>query len=443
MGGPGGSMGGGGFNPVEMIRRFDRNGNGMLDPDETEGPARFFLERMAQNNPRIDLSKPIPIDRLAEEMDRMRQERGGGGGFPGGPTTPQAPKEPEPLVPGFGKVEPRGSVEGFGAVGAAPTVLVEERDLREAEDRIKRYDKNNDGFLSKEELDAGRWSDNPMQYDRNRDGKLSQAELAVRYAERRLAQAGQQPQNATASRGSFQRSSGEASAWGSRGGDAGGGGGWGSRGGDAGGGGGWGSRDGGGDSRSGRGGQRSAEADAKSYRHVANEVRASDRRGLPDWFVRNDADGDGQVLMSEFSSTWNESKLADFQAFDLNGDGIITDREALLAVRNGARLGSSLSSSSGSTSAGGSSAGAATTSSASSRNASGTGGASGSSLADDEAKNLAWVKRTFERADKNQDGRLTVDEWSEMTLRPEGADTDGDGAISLEEYAAFRKKGGK
>lgn len=61
-----------------MLRRFDRNGNNTLDPDEMEGPARFFVDRMAQNNPRIDVNRPIPLDRLAEEMDRMRQERMGG-----------------------------------------------------------------------------------------------------------------------------------------------------------------------------------------------------------------------------------------------------------------------------------------------------------------------------------------------------------------------------
>ncbi len=96
MGGPGfgggfggdrggfGGFGGGSFSPIDMLRRFDRNGNNMLDPDEMEGPARFFVDRMAQNNPRIDMNRPIPLDRLAGEMDRMRQERMGGS-MPGMP----------------------------------------------------------------------------------------------------------------------------------------------------------------------------------------------------------------------------------------------------------------------------------------------------------------------------------------------------------------------
>ena len=68
--------------PVDFLRRVDENGNGMLDPNELEGRTGSFVRRMAENNPRIDLSRPIPLDRLASEFERMREERscGGGGG---------------------------------------------------------------------------------------------------------------------------------------------------------------------------------------------------------------------------------------------------------------------------------------------------------------------------------------------------------------------------
>ncbi len=62
---------------------------------------------------------------------------------------------------------------------------IQDIDIREAEERIRRYDRNNDASLDQEELNSGRWNDNPMQYDRNRDGKLQSNELAVRYAKRR------------------------------------------------------------------------------------------------------------------------------------------------------------------------------------------------------------------------------------------------------------------
>ena len=49
--------------------------------------------------------------------------------------------------------------------------------------------------------------------------------------------------------------------------------------------------------------------------------------GLPDWFARCDRDGDGQVAMAEYSSTWSESKAAEFAKHDTNGDGVITQKE--------------------------------------------------------------------------------------------------------------------
>ena len=57
---------------------------------------------------------------------------------------------------------------------------------------------------------------------------------------------------------------------------------------------------------------------------------ASERlpEGLPDFF-RQDADGDGQIEMWEYATTWSEAKAAEFASWDLNGDGIITPEECL------------------------------------------------------------------------------------------------------------------
>ncbi|MGN6546921.1 MAG: hypothetical protein ACTHK7_17840 [Aureliella sp.] len=441
-GGPPGGFSPGGFSPIDMLKRFDRNSNGMLDPDEREGPARFFLERMAQNNPRIDLNRPVPLDRLAAEMDRMRQERMGGspgGGPTGAPGTSTKPAEPEPLVPGFDKVEELPAVQGFGLADENSSIKIEERDLREAEDRIKRYDNNKDGVLSQDELSRGRWSEDPMQFDRNRDGKLNKSELAVRYAKRRL---GDQPQPGGSNNSSDPRSRmASMSPWGgggwsgrggdSRGGDSrggfsggpggfSGGGPWGGRGGDSGGGG-WGSRDdGGGDSS-----QKDKKADAKSYRSGSTRDKADSTKGLPDWFARSDANGDGQVMMHEYSTLWTDDKVAEFAKFDLNSDGIITGRECLASLKNGASA-PSVSSSTSST---------ASSSSSSSTTAS----ASTSSTASPDEARLQWAKRLIDKYDTNKDGQLTVDEWSAMVIKPDGADANKDGIITLEEYAQFRK----
>ncbi|MCA9227911.1 MAG: hypothetical protein KDA47_19960, partial [Planctomycetales bacterium] len=180
--------------PSDFLRRMDQNRNGMLDPDEMQGPARFMIDRMARDNPRIDPSKPISIDMMSREFERMRQERFGGGP-PGGSNDNSrggssrggaSSTTDDSLVPGFDVVMEYPLVPGFGAGGELFTVKAEDEDRKEAQERIQRYDRNRDGVLTREEIAGGRWSDDPFQYDRNGDGKLSESELAVRYARRRI-----------------------------------------------------------------------------------------------------------------------------------------------------------------------------------------------------------------------------------------------------------------
>ncbi|MCC6507958.1 MAG: hypothetical protein IT423_02550 [Pirellulaceae bacterium] len=420
-GGFGGAPGGSSFSPVDMLKRFDRNNNNMIDLDEMEGPARFFIDRMAQNNPRIDTKRPIPLDRLAGEMDRMRQERmGGSSGVPGMPGAPTGPTEPEPLVPGFDKVEEKPLVPGFGIPDENSSVKVEERDLREADDRIKRYDTNKDGVLSKDEMQGGRWSDDPMQFDRNRDGKLTKNELAVRYAKRRLGeQGGQATPGAPGSSSDPRSRMAGFSPWGaSRSGDNGAGGWGGARpGGDNGGG--WGTRE----------GERPAEKPAvpNSYRSPSTREKANAVKGLPDWFARSDADGDGQVMMSEFSTSWTAEKLAEFTRFDLNGDGIVTGRECLSALKNGS-----------SSPAGPTIIASTSSSSVSSSTSTGASIVSAPGASKDDA-NREWAVRQVGRYDKNKDGQLTVDEWEAMIVKPPaGTDADGNGIITVDEYVKSR-----
>jgi len=42
----------------------------------------------------------------------------------------------------------------------------------------------------------------------------------------------------------------------------------------------------------------------------------------------SDANGDGQVSMSEYSRSWSSSAVSEFRRYDLNDDGIITATEA-------------------------------------------------------------------------------------------------------------------
>lgn len=51
--------------------------------------------------------------------------------------------------------------------------------------------------------------------------------------------------------------------------------------------------------------------------------------GLPSWFARCDADGDGQVLMHEFTASWTDAEVARYAKYDINGDGALTPEEVL------------------------------------------------------------------------------------------------------------------
>jgi Ca2+-binding EF-hand superfamily protein len=194
--GRGGSSGG----MSDFISRMDTNGNGNLDPDE-QGRLRPLLERISsarrdRGSSSLDLSRPIPISRLSDEMNRMRQQReqggssrgssGGGSNLGRGDSGSLSRTDLPPLVPDFAfEDEVYIPLPSFGPEGERNTVSVTEADRKEAAQTMKRYDKNGDSILSKEEIAQARWRDDPLQQDRNRDGRLTVNELSLRYALRR------------------------------------------------------------------------------------------------------------------------------------------------------------------------------------------------------------------------------------------------------------------
>lgn len=413
----GGGMFGGGMPPflsggglADMVRRFDRNSNNMLEPNEIPGPAGFFLQRMAQNNPKIDLSKPIPIDLILSEVERMRSGMMGGGAPSGDSVTEEiSSDEPELLVPDFRLATTPAPVAGFGDSASVAKVAVTDRDRSEAEDRLRRYDRNSDGVLTADEIAGGRWSDDPMQHDRNRDGKLNVEELAVRQAERRVrkeAEAsgsdGQNPSGGTSGGSSGWSRGRDPAAQGS-------------------------SRNS--DDKKGDGNENNRFGDSKSYR-ISAGTKSLD--GLPDFFSSSDKDGDGQVTLHEFAGTLTEEKVSQFQRWDLNQDGMITAREAIAAARDGSQNNNEDASTSSSKSTRSSSA--SSSKSLSSNSKPSTSGKSGKFSDVD----LEWSKRQIAKYDKNSDGALSKDEWEKMIVKPDGADKDRDGKITAEEYAAYR-----
>ena len=259
---------------------MDANRNGMLEPNEVpeerRGMLRYLAGRMG-----VDPGKPIPLDNIGERMRRRDRDEEGGSG--------KSSDEPEPLVPGFGEEQELARVPAFGerveyalldssASQAALSKLDPERASRIrgfADSMFARYDRNQNGVLDKEEWESSRFAQGA---DRNDDGKVTKDELTAQMAE-------------FSGRRSRESDGGSSEADNSR------------------------------DSDSGNSNGR------RSYRFR----RAPERLppGLPDWFAQYDVNGDGQVAMVEYSTSWSDSKVQEFLRYDLNHDGLITPRECL------------------------------------------------------------------------------------------------------------------
>ena len=52
-----------------------------------------------------------------------------------------------------------------------------------------------------------------------------------------------------------------------------------------------------------------------------------------------DADGDGQIMMSEYAKNWDAKMLDSFDKFDFDADGVITPQECLDGIDDGAKYG--------------------------------------------------------------------------------------------------------
>lgn len=401
---------GGGFDPSMFLGRMDRNGNGMIDADEMEGPARFMLERMARSNPKIDLSKPIPLSTITESFQQMR-----GGSSSSSSTSDEVATGPSVLVPGFGVKLERPPVPGFGMNANAASIRVDEQDLRDADERIQRYDRNRDSVLDEAELRDGRWSDSPMQYDKNGDGKLTRDELAVRYAKRRM----------------------ESSSSSSSGGD---------------------SRDSR-DSRSDRDRQGYGDREREEKKEAPNpfekiaSYRLTDRdgklkrpAGLPEWFARYDVNGDNQVSMDEFVKRPSAEAIEDYARFDANLDGFITAKECLAAHKNGHIPGSGSGSGSSPSSSSSSSGATASSGSGTAGGASPASGSSasggGSSAGGVDPKMRAWVEGRVKRYDKSGDGKFDIDEYKAYNSSGDftKVDANKDGFADVDELTIERTR---
>ncbi|MCC9603474.1 EF-hand domain-containing protein [Stieleria sp. JC731] len=371
-GGRGGSRGG--FDPSSFLTRLDRNGNGTIDPDEQQGPAQFLIQRLQSTDSSIKPGQPISIKRVTEAFQKMREGGGDDSSRGGSRSNGDEGLTPELLVPGFGMEEDEEAAPtllGFGAAAEMMSVAVTEKDREDARNTIRRYDRNRNGVLDKNEI-SSRMSGNPLDFDRNKDGRLTEGELAVRYARRRETAEDSGRDNRNRDRG----------------------------------------RD--------RGGEAEivdVYGGRKSYRVLTEADLPKD---LPGYFADKDENRDGQIEMAEFAEKWDDQTVEEFFRSDLNRDGFITISEAYQAVEENASSASS-----------GSMASSRGDTDSSPRAAA----ASSGPVGEVDEKMMAYAERIIGRYDKNNDKQLVKSEYEKMLMSPIEADANKDAIVTVKEYA--------
>jgi hypothetical protein len=195
--------------------------------------------------------------------------------------------------------------------------------------------------------------------------------------------------------------------------------------------------------------------DRKFYRFKTAHERLP--KGIPDWFIEKDADRDGQVMMAEFATRWNEALVAEFVQFDRNRDGVVTPKECLAAREAGVvYTGQGVSATSALPAASHNASvkvwrktpettppvtASSTQGPAAAATAPGTvekPKADSPPAADDveiPASTLKYAISYVSMYDTNGDGALGSDEWEKMRKSPKAADRNGDGRVTPQEYA--------
>ncbi len=319
-----------------FLRSMDTNGDGVITENEVPEQRRAMLHMMAARMG-LDASQGIAISTIRDVM--LGGGRGGDGGRPpergqpaesgrrseggtprgernepgGGPADEKRIEIKDPLVPGFGTGEKPPSVPNFGervdpikrvVLGATLEEATKDVDRRmrgQVQAILRRYDRNHNRVLEREEWAA--MPGNPAEKDRNRDGKITIEELAYVPSPRE-----QWDRNRGGMGGPMGMGMGM-------------------------------DRDERSDDRGNDRPSSAAERRRASYRFLMAHERLP--QGLPDWFIDRDTDLDGQVSMSEFAEEWNDSVLREYLKYDANNDGVITPEECLSPSSSGGEEASS------------------------------------------------------------------------------------------------------
>jgi hypothetical protein len=315
------------------LRPLDANRNGLIEASEVNDQAKNYLARTAERYG-VQATFPLAIDKyrsaVVEAYLRVRGNGGPGGPPPGGPGASGGGSPTGGSRPGgLGMAQNTSTVSGFGISSSnaaiasstpnttAASSAVDERYRAYAANMLKRYDKNGNGALDRDEWNQlrGEWWKSA---DANNDGTITVEEIVGRLAGYRsrfraatttsTTSSSGTPPNSTSSSYTSATTSSSASSTASTTTPA--------------------STS---PSASSAASPTATTVVRKPYRFLTPTERLP--AGLPEWFARRDANGDGQVTLAEFSSALTDEVVAEFARFDRNNDGVVTPKECLDAAQ--------------------------------------------------------------------------------------------------------------
>ncbi|MDG2380807.1 MAG: hypothetical protein P8N76_03965 [Pirellulaceae bacterium] len=298
---------------LDLARRMDANRDGILQESEIPPQSRRGVLQLARDAG-LQPDEPIPIDRLRKYLKKGKLPKSPQGKSDPANKVKQLP-EADSEAGRFGRGGNAGKTQGFGVQSnrraeksAARPALKDrpatknpdqadsektesdERDERAknrirkyARIRLKRYDKNQNGVLERDEW--SKMSGDPKKLDANGDGILTTEEVVVdltNYGKKTPSRSKKPKVSKTPKSSRFVK-------------------------------------------------RKTEGRETYRFKTPSERISGSMPRRLQDWFLRADEDGDGQVAMEEFASFWSASKAAEFIELDLNNDGVITPSEYVAA----------------------------------------------------------------------------------------------------------------
>ncbi len=185
-------------------------------------------------------------------------------------------------------VKPSAASTETASAGVGTSAAVTSKLMRYAASVVRRYDTNSDGQLDAQEWQA--MQGEPAAADTNRDGQLTVQEFARHLAEYGSGRRIRLSANSEAEDALAEVAPGM------------------------------------------------TDANASSVVNARRETKytAAPASGTPGWFVERDRDGDGQLSLVEFSPRLRATEVAEFERYDLNGDGMLTPAELAKATSKAA-----------------------------------------------------------------------------------------------------------